>query len=422
MDREPNRKRILIQIIGYRIFYTLIIFVKGGNTMAKKRANGEGSICKDKNTNRWRASLTIGRDDKGKLLRKQFYGKTKTEVLSKMDEYKAKSSLGLLTIDEKITLQAWISTWLSDYKIHDSRPSTLERYWGIYNNYIKNTELGVIKLKDLKAAHIQSYYNNLLKNKGKSADTIKFINKTVKAALSQAQKEQYILTNPCQFVTLPKQSKEKEEVMIFSQDEQKFFIKSLDGHKLASLFKLAFGTGLRQGELIALRWDDIDFVTAELKVSHTLKRVSKLDYTEGNKTEIIEQAPKTKYSARTIPIPSTLIADLKAHKKRQNEEKLLAGDAYSNNGLVFCTEIGNPIDARNLVRSYKRALELADIQYRKFHSLRHTYATRLFENDVPLKTVQTLLGHSSIDITSNIYTHVLPEEKIKAVDVLNSYF
>lgn len=382
-----------------------------------KKSNGEGSINRYKDG--WRATLTLGRDDNGKLVRKQFYGKTKTEALNKMDDYKSKKAFGLISLDEKIILQDWIDTWLTQYKTNDCRPATLERYYGIYRNYIKNSEIGVVKLKDLKASNLQAFYNGLIKNKSKTANTIRSLHKVIKASLNQAQKEQYIIINPCNYTTLPKVS-EKKEIQTFTKDEQKLFIDSLEHHRLRALFKLALGTGMRLGEIIALRWTEINFTTDEVKVCRSLKRVAKIGVTVGNKTEIIEQAPKTKLSARTIPIPSVLVSELKVHKKRQLEEKILAGEAYIDNNLVFPNALGEPLDSRNLTRSYRRALKSAGIPYRKFHSLRHTYATRLFENGVPLKTIQVLLGHSKLEITSNIYTHVLPEQKIKAVEVLNN--
>lgn len=383
-----------------------------------KKANGEGSI--NKYGNRWRATLTLGRDDDGKLVRRQFYGKTKTEALNKMNDYKSKQTFGLIPVDEKITLQEWINIWLTQYKINDSRPATLERYYGIYKNYIKNSEIGVIKLKDLKASNLQAFYNGLIKNKNKSANTIKSLHKVLKAGINQAQKEQYIILNPCNYVTLPK-VEERQEVQTFSIEEQKLFLAFLynEKYRLRTLFKLDLGTGLRLGEIIALRWSDIDFNSNQIKISKTFKRVSKLDTSNGNKTEIIEQAPKTKYSARTIPIPTSLIFELKEHKKRQLEEKFKARDAYTDNNLVFANELGEPIDARNLSRSYQRVLKRANIPYRKFHALRHTFATRLFEKGVPLKTIQKLLGHSRLEITANIYTHVHIEEELKAVELLN---
>lgn len=383
-----------------------------------KKSNGEGSINKYKNG--WRATLTLGRDDTGKLIRKQFYGKTKTETLDKMNDFKVKNAMGLVTVNDKLTLQEWTNIWLTEYKINDSRPATLERYHGIYNNYIKNSQIGVVKLKDIKSANLQSYYNSLTKNKGKSANVVKTLHKVLKAALNQAMKEQFIILNPCNYVILPK-IEEKEEVETFSLEEQKLFITYLqkENHRLCTLFKLDLGTGLRLGEVIALKWSDIDFNSNNIKISRTFKRVAKLGVVDGAKTEIIEQPPKTKAGARTIPIPSSLVNDLKTHRKRQLQEKLRAGDAYKDTDLVFPNELGYPLDSRNLGRSFKRVLARINIPCKKFHSLRHTFATRLFEKGVPLKTVQKLLGHSKLEITANIYTHVHLEEEVKAINLLN---
>jgi integrase len=394
--------------------------------MPTKKANGEGSIQKYYKNGvfvGWRATITLGRDDDGNLIRKQFYGKTKMETLKKADEYKNKYDTGLLPSDAKITLQQWFKIWLYEYRINDLRPSTLERYDGIYRNYIKNSNIGMMKLKDLRTANIQAYYNTLVKDHDKTPDTIKTINKILKAALSQAIKENYITMNYCNNVILPKVGP-KDEIEIFTIEEQYQFISSLDNHRNRALFILVLGTGLRIGEVVALKWSDIDFQASELNVQRTFKRVAKLNNIdkEENRTEIIEQLPKTKYSERTIPIPSSIIKELKAHKKRQNEEKIKAGEVYINNDLVFPNELGEPTDTRNLSRSYERALNRAGIAHKKFHALRHTYATRLFENDVPLKTVQILMGHSNIKITADIYTHVMPEEKIKAVEKINKLF
>ena len=383
--------------------------------MAKK-ANGEGSVNRYKNG--WRATITLGRGIDGKLIRKQFYGKTKLEVLKKVDEFKVKNTLGLSTKDDKLTIQEWIKTWLEEYKMNDCRPSTMERYLGIYKNYIEDTNLGIIKLKDLKPLTLQNYYNDLVKKKNKTPDTIKVINKVLSGGMKQAQKEQLILNNPCLAVTLPK-IQAKNEVMTFTIDEQKLLLNQLEGNRDKCIFSLALGSGLRLGELLGLKWSDIDFESRQITISRSIKRVKCFDEKSTTKTKIIEQLPKTKYSLRTIPLPEVTINELKKHKNMISKEKLKAGEIYIDNNLVFPNEIGGYIDARNLSKRYRRVLKKANIPYRKFHALRHTYATRLFENGVSLKVVQVLLGHSNMEITANIYTHVLEDEKVRAVDVLD---
>ncbi|OAA92949.1 tyrosine-type recombinase/integrase [Clostridium coskatii] len=394
--------------------------------MPSKKANGEGSVqkyYKDGVLKGWRTTITIGRDDTGKLVRKQFYGKTKLDAIKKKDEYMNKSAAGLLPCDEKITLQEWIKIWLYEYRINDLRPSSLAEYNSLYKNYILNSQIGMRKLKDLKSTNIQAYYNTLVKDKHKTPNTIKSINKMLKPAINQAVKENYIIINPCNNVILPKIT-DKKEIQIFTLEEEEKFLKSIQDHRNRALFILVLGTGLRIGEVVALKWSDIDFENNELKVQRTFKRVSKINIENPaeNKTAIIEQEPKTKSSKRTIPVPLNIMEELKKHKKRQLEEKLKSGDIYVNNDLVFPNELGEPTDTRNLTRSYERALKKAKIDYRNFHALRHTYATRLFEADVPLKTVQELLGHADISTTANIYTHVLPKQKIKAVDRINHLF
>lgn len=138
---------------------------------------------------------------------------------------------------------------------------------------------------------------------------------------------------------------------------------------------------------------------------------------------LIEQTPKTKNSIRTIPFPENLVPILKKHKLHQDQEKLAAGDSYNNkSNFIFTTSTGNIIDSRNLIRAYSRALKKSQIPYRNFHSLRHTYATKLFERKNRLETVQKLLGHSHSSITADIYTHVMPKQKIDTVETLNDLF
>ncbi|WP_160676774.1 hypothetical protein [Clostridium sp. C8-1-8] len=200
-----------------------------------------------------------------------------------MNDYRNKSAFGLISKDKKTTLQEWINIWLTTFKINYIRSATIKRYNGIYRSYIRNSDIGVIKLKDLKTSHIQIYYNNLNKNKG--VTIVRLFHKLLKSGINQACKEQYIIINPCTGATLPKVQK-KEESQIFSLIEKHKFLYYLDSskHRLRTLFKLDLSTSLRLGEIIALRWCDIDLTANNAKISRTFKRVAKLDITSsGNK-------------------------------------------------------------------------------------------------------------------------------------------
>ncbi|WP_278246129.1 site-specific integrase [Clostridium tyrobutyricum] len=196
--------------------------------------------------------------------------------------------------------------------------------------------------------------------------------------------------------------------------------KVLRTSRLKCLILTALTTGLRQGELLALTWDDIDLDKGEISVNKSIKRVNIIKSNDSKENKILIQPPKTINSNRVVPIPSELIPILKQHHLKQKLEKIKAGEEYKDNNFVFPTALGKPIDAKNLFRSYKNLLIKAGIEHKKFHCLRHTYATKLFEAGTPPKTVQALLGHSNIKTTADIYTHVMPKQKINAVEKLNN--
>lgn len=397
---------------------------KLGDTMVKKRskANGEGTIYKYEKNGKtyYRGMLTLGRNEDGKLIRKSFNSTKKQDVINKMAEYKTKNNAGLLPSDDKITLQQWFYTWLFDFRINDLKPSSFERYEGIYRNYIKDSIIGKKKLFDLRAADIQGYYNRLIEE-GKTPNSIKTLNKYLKACLSEALKQNYINKNYCALVTLPK-IKENNDITVFTLEEQQKFIDIINGHRLKALFIFALGTGLRVGELLALKWSDINFNNNTVSVNKSIKRVVEISKDGSRKSILLEQTPKTNSSIRIMPIPSNIIKELEVHREKQNIEKENSKNLYIDNDLIFATDLGNYIDNKNLTKTYKRLLDKANIDYKKFHSLRHTYATRLFEADIPIKSVQILMGHSDISTTMNIYTHVMPEKLSSDVEKINKLF
>lgn len=387
-----------------------------------KRANGEGTILPYKVNGvqkGWRTSIMVGFKPNGKPDRKQFYGKTQKEVKEKLEEYKRKISMGILN-EEKIILQDWFYTWLFDYRKQDLKPKSFDRYYGIYKNYVNNTTLGKIKLCDLRTTHLQRHYNNLL-NQGVTPTTIKQLNTNLKTCLGEAERQGYILKNWCKLVTLPK-IEDNKEIKVLTQEEQSKFLEAIKGHELELLFILALGTGLRLGELLGLKWCDIDFKNNELTVQRSIQRVPIFEGDKIVKYEVIEQTPKTKNSNRTLPIPINIINKLKKYKKEQNQLILYIGEGYSNNNYILCDKLGNIIDEKKPGRNLKSILKKLEIEPMKFHALRHTYATRLFEAGVPPKTVQHLMGHADIQTTMNIYTHVMKNEKLEAVDKINKLF
>lgn len=370
--------------------------------MATKKANGEGSINRYKNG--WRGTITVGRDMKGKLIRKQFYGKTKKEVIGKIDSYKSDLVKGLDFHNDNYNVKDFLLYWLNDYKKVELADSTFNLYSTFINKYLIPA-IGNIKLKDLKPHHIQSFYNKSIENGDMSVSYVHKIHKMLKSAIYYAHNHSYIMHIPVKNISLPK-PKEKKQIRAFTEEEQQILLKEFNNHKYGLLFKLTLGTGLRLGEVIALRWSDIN--SNILTVSKMMKR----SYSE-NKEIWIEGCVKTQSSNRDIPIPLNILKELNLLKNTKN----ILDDEY-----IFVDSNGKPFKNDTIRKSFSILLNNLKIENASFHTLRHTYATRLFENKVPLKTVSILLGHADINITANVYTHVLDNEKLKAVDAINYIF
>lgn len=371
----------------------------------------------------YRLSASFGRDSNGKLVRKFFYGKNKKEAEKKLEEYKDSLKQGLI-IDKNAYLSLTMDTWLFEVVniSNKVKPTTFERYEGIYRNYIKTSPIASLPLKDIKSLQIQKYYNELY-NKGKTTSQIFNLNKLLKHFFNYAVNEGYLLRNPCigQIVIPGKVEHKESEVEIFTDDELKAILSYPKESQIKDIATICLATGMRRGECLALKWNDLNLNTMEIYINETVSTVAIIGKDGSRENKTIIQIPKTKGSIRTIPLPTTLKPIFDKIKIRQNENKLKIGESYNkeNEGYVFLSENGNLINSSNLSRSWKRYLKKVGIRYIKLHALRHTYATRQFEAELPLKTVSNLLGHSSIEITANIYTHVLKKEKEKSIDILS---
>jgi len=370
----------------------------------------------------FRISASFGRDANGKLIRKYFYGKNEKDAKKKVEEYKDSLKLGLI-IDKNVFLGSTMNTWLFEVVniSNKVKPTTFERYEGIYRNYIKTSIIAPLLLKDIKSMQIQKYYNKLSKD-GKTSSQIFNLNKLLKHFFAYAVNEGYLLKNPCigQIVIPGEVEAKKEEVEVFTDDELKAILSYPKASVMKDIATVCIATGMRRGECLGLKCSDLDYDTMEININRTVSTVAIIEE-DSRINETIIQIPKTKGSIRSIPLPSDLETLFEKNKIKQNENKLKIGASYNkeHDGFIFLTENGNLINSSNLSRSWKRYLKKVNVKYIKFHALRHTYATMQFEAGLPLKTVSVLLGHSSTEITSNTYTHVLKKEKEKSIDILS---
>jgi len=373
----------------------------------------------------FRTTLTLGYDSSGTQIQKQFYGRTKGEAEEKKQNYiymlenGINPDLGILTLDNAINEWLWNIERYSGIK-----SSTFERYESIYRNHIKDSMIGRIQVSEVNKMIIQRYYNELL-DSGKSTIFLDKLNKFLSKFFKFAQSEGYIVRNPIYGLKLPKKDEDdinynEREIETFTDEEIKNILAALDPNsKTRYIVLFAVMTGARMGEILPLEKDDI--VGDVVRINKTLRTVRV--YTDKDKYSYEQKItrPKSESSIREVPIPERLKAELKNLDILVKEERLRLGPDYKPNKLLFPSITGTYIDDKNLRTSWKRALNRANIPYKKFHALRHTYATRMIENGVELLTVSRLLGHSTIK-TTEVYAHTSEESKIKAVQTLNSLF
>ena len=256
---------------------------------------------------------------------------------------------------------------------------------------------------------------------------VKTLNKLIGGAIRYAYNNDMIIKDFSRSVTLPREDKKTrkgkyDRVKPFTMDEQIKFLNYVNNHSLQMLFITALNTGMRQGELLALTWNDVNFNNGYIDVNKNVKFIMEVDRDGTSKGKLIVQVPKTVNNIRKVEIPPFLTEMLKHHKVMQNENRLKLANKYENNNLVFCNKYGNYLTSVTTNVKFKEILKNLNMQDRCFHDLRHSYATRLFELGENPKTVSELLGHANVTTTLDIYTHVLDSMKEKAVSKLNDLY
>lgn len=360
---------------------------------------------------------------------KTIYALKYKDLKEKVEAYENQISLGVA--DNNTLFSDFCYDWLMNVHLVDKKPTTASRYVSIHKNYIKPARVGKIKLKDLKPADLQKWYNILYEEKSIEKDPNKAFNivhnlhKVVSPCIRYAFKSGCIVRNIAELVVIPKSRKKADNTPKHSKvhpltlDEQKSFIAACAGNYYEALFNTALDTGARQGELFALTWGDINFEQNFIEINKTYS------YVQNPQTGIFEGQttdPKTETSARTIPLPMRTREILLKHKTAQKKALLPTGLIQDNETLVFCTPVGTHLDSSNVLKRLKVVYEKAGIKDKVFHDLRHTYATRLFELGEAPKTVQVLLGHSDVNVTLGTYTHVLEVLKKKTASKIDDLY
>ena len=364
------------------------------------RGKGEGTISK-RPDGTWWARVTTGWDDEGNQKRKAFYGKTRKEVHDKMTAALNEMSMnkGRYVDPKKTTLADWLDEWLEVYKKENVRDSTYGNYHDFIRVHIKPFFKNVM-LSDIKPIAVQKFANHL-SAKGGSPARHNIVLQTLKQALDQAVKNDMISKNPAKDIKIPPRSSKLREVL--TPDEQERFIAHAKYYgQYGEAFLIMLATGIRIGEVLALTWADVDFDNAEINVSKTLSRTFKHD--KDVITKEVLGPPKTKSSTRKIPLFNGAIELLKFKKYRDKPK--------TENCQLFTSpknEHPTPITYNAKLKLILRAAGIDKII--SSHCLRHTFATKGLESGMELIVMQKILGHGSLKMTADLYTHVLPEKK-----------
>ncbi|GAA3894207.1 site-specific integrase [Streptomyces lacrimifluminis] len=367
--------------------------------MARRNANGEGTIYQRKD-GRWVSSVWV-QTTSGEPKRKYLYGKTRAEVSKKLTEVKAKDDQGIPTPDKAWKLSPFLDYWLEEVVKKEDALRTYEEYESISRLYLK-PEIGSTTLTSIRVQTVQTLLSRLLEH-GKSPRRVQTVKTTLSAALTYAMSKEWIGRNVARLATTPKYKPKK--VVPWTVEEAQRFWEVAKEHRLAAAWGLATFYGLRRGEILGLRWQDVNLAAGEIQLVQQLHKVVA--------GEPITGPLKTDSSERTLPILGVIREGL----ARMNDER--GRRPPSEHDLVFTTSKGTPISPRNFSdHMFKRLCKLAGVRWIKFHHTRHTATSMLELLGVSPKVAQVIMGHSSVLTTQHYYTHVYTDQVTSALQLV----
>jgi integrase len=357
-----------------------------------KRGHGEGSIYRDKDGS-WRAALTLGPEQGGG--RNYFRGATRQEVQRKLAVAKRAQDEGLPQLEGRQTVEQYLTSWLFEIK------PTID--YGTWRRHEEFTRLhivpfmGPMRMAQVTPQQVQALYANRLAA-GLSSTTVHHIHRTLHKAFKDAERLRIVARNVTKLVNVPRMA--ETEIHPLSAEEARQLLAITRGERLFALYALALSSGMRESELLGLQWSEVDFDRNLVRVRWQLQRE------DGH---WVWKPPKTRRSRRQISLAVAAMQVLRSHRDARDKERATLGPLWEEHELVFCTRHGRPLSARNVLRRYKELLKKGDLPDIRFHDLRHTAATLLLAGKVNPKVVSEMLGHASVAITLDIYSHVLPD-------------
>ncbi len=370
----------------------------------KKRADHEGAVYQT-SEGPWRAEVRL---PNGKT--KYFQAATQAAVLGKKKAFEQQLAQGIESLDGEQSVKTFLERWLTDVQKGAVRTSTYESYEQVLRNRVY-PHLGKLKLSKVTGQHIQALYGELTKD-GLSPASVVRTHAILHKAFRQAVRWRIIPRNPVDEVQRPRIP--RHEMKTLTVEQVRALVDAASNPLWRALFALAGTHGLRRGEALAVRWNDIDLVVGTLSVVRTLH------HPKGGGFEFSE--PKTKNGRRKIRLAQHVLSELKAHRTEQLAHRLAVGELWADEDLVFANEFGRPLGEDKVTENFHRALERAGLPRVRFHDLRHTAATNMMALGVHAKVVQETLGHGNVGITLDIYSHVTPDMQEDAVERLNARY
>ena len=359
----------------------------------KRRGANEGSI-RQRASGTWEARYRAA-DGKPRSL----YARTRREAVERLRIALTERTQGIRPPSQRLTVAAFLTDWLEHSVRPRCRPATVASYEGIVRIYLV-PEFGRLPLAKLGPEHLQALMARLSARPNLSATTVRYVYAVLRIALGRATKQGKVTRNVATLIDPPR--KAHREIVPLTVEQILWFLDSVRGDRFEALYAAAVGTGMRQGELLALRWVDVNLETAALRVAHTLQRGTR---------ELA--APKTERARRVLRLAPFIVDALRDHRRRQMAEQ---GQAWSLSGYVFTTAKGTALDTRNVTRYFQLAVARAGLPHQRFHDLRHAAATVLIEQGVDLGVVSRMLGHADLSTTADVYAHLTDRMLQSAAD------